>query len=269
MVLSTIPRLVIDTLAVTAMVTIVLIILTLGQNPQAILPILGMFAIAAIRLMPSAARIANALASLRFHYAATEIVYNELRATAGDRAAVARGAAVRAACSALPFERSIVLDHLSYRYPAIPQPAIDKVSLEIPKGHWGSLQIRRHHLGSASALCLLLVIQTEIADDLPNQLRALDDLNIGLAGGLDRGRLSHREIEKFLACALSIDLDHLLRPYEHKGRSHVLLREQKGEGVSSNRGDDAQRDNHPQAPTQHVEDWNVFHHCARPPVRRC
>ena len=45
MLLSSIPRLVIDTLAVTAMVAMVLIILARGQNPQSILPVLGMFAV--------------------------------------------------------------------------------------------------------------------------------------------------------------------------------------------------------------------------------
>jgi ATP-binding cassette subfamily C protein len=32
-----------------------------------------------------------------------------------------------------------VLEHLSYGYPSMPQPAIDDVSLEIPKGHWVGL----------------------------------------------------------------------------------------------------------------------------------
>ena len=90
MFLSSIPRLVMDTLAVIAMVAIVLIILARGQNMQSILPVLGMFAVAAIRLMPSATRIANGLAQLRFHYAATEVLYNELRATDRDRTSAMR-----------------------------------------------------------------------------------------------------------------------------------------------------------------------------------
>ena len=131
MLLSSIPRLVVDTLAVSAMVAIALVILMRGQDMQSLLPLLGMFAVAAIRLMPSTSRIASGLAQLRFLYATTEVVYNELRAI--ERA---RPAPTRAPSLPLPFERSIVLEHLSYRYPSMPQRAIEDVSLEIPRGHW-------------------------------------------------------------------------------------------------------------------------------------
>ncbi len=131
MLLSSIPRLVVDTLAVSAMVAIALVILMRGQDMQSLLPVLGMFAVAAIRLTPSTSRIASGLAQLRFLYATTEVVYNELRAI--ERA---RPAPTRAPSLPLPFERSIVLEHLSYRYPSMPQRAIEDVSLEIPRGHW-------------------------------------------------------------------------------------------------------------------------------------
>ena len=136
MLLSATPRLVIDTLAVTAMVAIVLIIIARGQDPQSILPVLSMFAVAAIRLMPSVTRIANGLVSLRFHHAAAEVLYNELRATAADRTGATSAVGGRDRSSLLPFERSILLEHLSYHYPSMPQPAIDDVSLEISRGHW-------------------------------------------------------------------------------------------------------------------------------------
>ncbi len=139
MLLSSIPRLVIDTLAVTAMVAMVLIILTRGQNPQSILPVLGMFAVAAIRLMPSATRIANGLAQLRFHYSAAEIIYNELRITADGRLPNANAVLTRDPSSPPRFQRSITLEHLSYRYPSMSQPAIHDISLEIPRGHWVGL----------------------------------------------------------------------------------------------------------------------------------
>jgi ABC-type multidrug transport system fused ATPase/permease subunit len=136
MLLSSIPRLVIDTLAVIAMVSVVLLILARGQDPQAILPVLGMFAVAAIRLMPSATRIANGLAQLRFHFGATEVLYNELRATDAVRPMNARDPRPQSEGAPSPFERSLVLERLSYGYPAMPRLAIDDVSLEIPRGQW-------------------------------------------------------------------------------------------------------------------------------------
>jgi len=136
---SVVSRFVTDTLAVTAMVAIAAILLARGRDLLSILPLLGMFALAAARLMPSVVRIANSLAKLRFYYAATEVMYQELLGTQkyllepqqlgsrGDRA-----------CS-LPFGRSLVLEHLSYCYPGVRRSAIDDISLEIPKGHWIAL----------------------------------------------------------------------------------------------------------------------------------
>jgi len=135
MVLSNIPRLVIDTLAVSAMVAIALVIFLQGKDVQSLLPVLGMFAVAAMRLMPSASRIANGLTGLRFHYAAIEVLCNDLHAIDSAKATPAQ-AVTRDPASPLAFERSLVLEHLCYRYPSMPQPAIDDVSLEIPRGHW-------------------------------------------------------------------------------------------------------------------------------------
>jgi len=55
--LSAIPRFVIDTLAISAMVVIATIMLRRGQDLQSILLLLGMFTLAAIRLIPSTSRI--------------------------------------------------------------------------------------------------------------------------------------------------------------------------------------------------------------------
>ena len=136
MLLSSLPRLFMDTIAVSALVAIVLVSLARGQDVQLLLPVLGMFAVAAIRLMPSASRIASGLTQARFHYAATETLYDELRAIEGGKLSRARPAPTRDPSSPLPFERSLVLEHVSYRYPSMPEPAIDEVSLEIPRGHW-------------------------------------------------------------------------------------------------------------------------------------
>jgi len=136
MLLSNIPRLVIDTLAVTAMVAIALVTLARGQDLQSILPVLGVFAVAALRLMPSTNRIAQGLAALRFHHGATEVIYRVLRETQEPDAGRISSAPGWNRSSPLSFTRSLVLEHLSYRYPSMPQLAVDDVSLEIPRGHW-------------------------------------------------------------------------------------------------------------------------------------
>src|SRR5208283_22155 len=124
------PRFVIDTLAVTAIVAIAAILLRGGADLQSILPILGMFALAAIRLIPSTSRVSSSLAQVRYRYASTEVIYRELLALRHRPSEPLPGSADERA-SPIPFRRALVIDHLSYWYPATPRPAIDDVSLEI------------------------------------------------------------------------------------------------------------------------------------------
>ena len=133
--LTTIPRFAIDTLAVTAMVAVAAILLERGQDLQSTLLLLGMFALAAVRLIPSMSRLSGALAQLRFRYASTEVIYHELRAMRQRPSDPLPGLAEEQ-ISRTPFRKGLVMERVSYFYPGVRQAAIDDVSLEIPKGHW-------------------------------------------------------------------------------------------------------------------------------------
>src|SRR5216683_651391 len=136
---SVVSRFFTDTLAVTAMVAIAAILLARGRDLLLILLLLGMFALAAARLMPSVGRIANSFAKLRFYYAATEQIYEELLGLQKYQWEPPRQGSGEDRAWPLPFGRSLALEHLSYCYPAVRRPAIDDISLEIPKGHWIAL----------------------------------------------------------------------------------------------------------------------------------
>jgi len=133
--LSAFPRLVIDTLAVSAMVAIAAILLRGGEDLQSILPLLGMFTLAAVRLIPSTSRMSSSLAQVRYRYASTEVIYRELLALRSRSSEPLPGSA-REHVSPVPFRRALVIERLSYCYPATRRPAIDDVSLEILQGHW-------------------------------------------------------------------------------------------------------------------------------------
>src|SRR3954451_1952455 len=137
MFLSAMPRLLIDTIAIAAMVAIAVAILLRGQSFQAIQRALGMFAVVAMRLIPSTSRISNGLAQLRFHHATVEVLYQELRATEGavNNAASAGG---QRPAAARPFTRSLVVERLSYSYPGTLRPSLEDVSLEIARGQWAA-----------------------------------------------------------------------------------------------------------------------------------
>jgi ABC-type multidrug transport system fused ATPase/permease subunit len=135
--LTAFPRLVIDTLAVSAMVAIAAMLLRGGEDLESILPLLGMFTLAAIRLIPATSRMSSSLAQVRYRYASTEVIYGELLALQ-QRPSEPRPGSTEEQVTPIPFRRALVIEHLSYCYPAARHPAIDDVSLEIPKGHWAA-----------------------------------------------------------------------------------------------------------------------------------
>jgi len=139
MFLTTVSRFVIDTLAVTAMVATVIILLASGRDLLSMLPLLGMFAFGAVRLMPSVGRMTNAGAKLRFYYAATEVMYEELQKSAQDLSEQPVQGSKDGQSKPFSFQGSLKLQHVSYSYPGAQRPALNNISLEIPKGHWIAL----------------------------------------------------------------------------------------------------------------------------------
>src|SRR5204863_10127606 len=126
--LSALPRLVIDTLAVSAMVAIAAILLRGGADLQSILPLLGMFTLAAVRLIPSTSRMSSSLAQVRYRYASTEVIYRELLALRQRPSDPLPGSAEEHVAP-IRFRRALVIEHLSYCYPGTRRTAIDDVSL--------------------------------------------------------------------------------------------------------------------------------------------
>ena len=133
--LSALPRFIVDTLTVSSMVAIAVILLSGGKDLQSVLLLLGMFALGALRLIPSISRLSSSLAQVRYRYASTEVIYRELLALQHRPSDPLAGSAEEH-IAPIPFRHALVIEHLSYCYPVTPRTAIDDVSLEIPQGHW-------------------------------------------------------------------------------------------------------------------------------------
>ncbi|AFY70506.1 Xenobiotic-transporting ATPase [Thalassoporum mexicanum PCC 7367] len=72
------PNLFIETLVIVAVLAIVAVILLQGKSSQSVLPTLSLFAIAALRLMPSVKRIVSYSNSIRFYKSSLDAVYQDL-----------------------------------------------------------------------------------------------------------------------------------------------------------------------------------------------
>lgn len=96
-----------------------------GQRDPAALAIVGLFAYLALRLKPSATRVATGLNSIRFGMRAVDIISADLKLAPRERDQAA--APIRIA-------DTVELRNISYRYPDAERTALDRVSLTIRRG---------------------------------------------------------------------------------------------------------------------------------------
>lgn len=124
------PLLWLETLAVAALLGLVLVLLWQGQNFALVVPTLGLFTAAAFRLMPSVNRILVAMQNLRFSNAVIESLSGEMLGALDDSDSDAQEGTV----AALSRIDEVCLDNVHYFYPNTAAPSLRGVSLSIKRG---------------------------------------------------------------------------------------------------------------------------------------
>ena len=125
------PRFLIEFLLVVFVVALVIGTLQLGQNLQALVPTLGIFAFASLRLMPSANSISSSLLTFRFNRHAVSLLHADLIALKNTNQIEK--------ISRPPLKkednfRDITFRDVQFIYPNTNYPALKKVSLSIRVG---------------------------------------------------------------------------------------------------------------------------------------
>jgi len=123
-VLQALPRLWTELLLVIGLAVLVLAVVFQGKSLNILLPILGVFAAAAFRLMPSVNRIIVAVQSIRYSMPVIKTIYDELNES---RVKVIPS-------DDIPFNDELKFDRVSFSYPHSNNKAIDNVSIVIKKG---------------------------------------------------------------------------------------------------------------------------------------
>ena len=126
------PRLLIEVVAIGAMALLVVFLINQpGGGIESIVPKLGLFAIAAMRLMPSLSKLVSALTNLRDNVAAVDTLYADLNEEA---AAGQAPSANKHSGAAFSYRRDIALEKLAYRYPESTETILDGIDLLIERG---------------------------------------------------------------------------------------------------------------------------------------
>lgn len=126
------PRLLIETVCIAGMVGYMLYLVLSGTEMQVMMPIIGAFAVAAMRLMPSANRISNQLASLSyfepFFMGVSDNLQDEINGQNVDMSFA------KDKDKKLPVKKEIRLENITYAYPNTEALIFDHAQMRIPIG---------------------------------------------------------------------------------------------------------------------------------------
>lgn len=138
--LSQVPRLWLEIVAVAGLAVLVVLIMARDNSPANVIPVVGLFAAAAFRLIPSANRVLDAFQSLRYAQAVTDTVSRDLANTIDGgwpetiSATPAKPEATNNVATFTASVQQIAMDSVSYTYPGAPYPSLRNVSLTITPG---------------------------------------------------------------------------------------------------------------------------------------
>ncbi len=144
------PRPLIESIAIAGLMVAMAVILANGENINAVLPVLGIFGVAAFRIMPSLNRLAANFTRMRISRAAVDNVLADLDLRASARWEDADGKPRKIMPSG-----EILFDKVSYSYPSSAGTAVNELSLSIPEG--GSVAfVGESGAGKSTVINLLL-----------------------------------------------------------------------------------------------------------------
>ena len=133
---NTAPKLLIETICIAGFVVYMLVAFAMGRDTESIVVSISAFAVAALKLLPSANRINNQLTNIAyfepFFYGASD----NLQADISDKTIVYEADAYtgKEVVEKLPVCRRILLKDVTYKYPNTEKYIFDHMDMEIPIG---------------------------------------------------------------------------------------------------------------------------------------
>ena len=132
-VVERLPKYIIETMAVTGILLIALILVWEGRAITAIIPILALFGAATVRLMPVMQQVISQTTKIQYSAPSVEAVYDDLILLENEYQNVRKDILNRN-IEKVPLHKSISIKELHYHYPNQEDQAIDGISMDIERG---------------------------------------------------------------------------------------------------------------------------------------
>jgi len=129
-ILADLPHYLLEAVAFGGMLAFVLVLLVTGSGSlAAIVPILAVYAFAAVRIFPALQRIYNSLAQMRFAQPTLDRLYDDMKAAEANMSTLPPR---RKDAPTLRLGEELALEEVHYAYPLAERPALRGMSLVIP-----------------------------------------------------------------------------------------------------------------------------------------
>ncbi len=132
--LNQLPRLFIEAIVVVALLFLIVFKLVQGYAPMDIVPLLGVLALAAFRMMPCANRIVNLSNGIKFQMPLFNELYEEFCEIRDRLEAGKSQALLSEEVEKIPFKKELRMEHLAFQYPEGQHEVLQDVSFTVPKG---------------------------------------------------------------------------------------------------------------------------------------
>lgn len=129
--ISKIPKPIVETMAVAGIMLIAVLMVLQGREIAAIIPVLTLFAMATVRLMPSLQSITKSLTHLRYNIVVIDPLYSDIHELAEYRE---KFLADRKKQDSMKLQKTIEAGDVHYSYPGSDEKALDGISFTIQKG---------------------------------------------------------------------------------------------------------------------------------------
>ncbi len=144
LIFSNLPRYVVEAFLITFLIGFTLLFITINRgNTQNLSSVLGIFALASIRLLPAAGNLISAINGLKYHAYTVDKLYLDLKemetvtTSKKTRSKFNKINVLKAQNSdrlTIPFGDRITLEKVSYTYPNVAKSSLQEISLAIEKG---------------------------------------------------------------------------------------------------------------------------------------
>lgn len=129
------PRYTLEPVLITFIVGFTVVSIMTGQNAENLAATLGVFGIAAVRLLPAASGLMQAYGGVKRSSYVLDVLYHDLKEIEGIEKTLQRHPNIEHSQSkSLPFRHAIQIRNLTYTYPNADKSALLDISLDIKKG---------------------------------------------------------------------------------------------------------------------------------------